>query len=160
MKKRHSKNNKMYLRRAEAQKKRVKWWKRGKSRPLASVSMTICGNNKKGKDWQERNTQWKPRGKRRVKRRKNRQQNELGSAWALHPSPRMRGSVQLKTIRLTKVESTATAAACTLHNDSGLAGGCGCVARLPPHNMCKAKRICYSKPSEKINKQKKIPSLF
>lgn len=26
-----------------------------------------------------------------------------------------------------------------------------------PHNMCKAKMICYSKPSKKINKQKKIP---
>jgi len=99
-------------------------------------------------------------GKAPSEKKKKPAAERIGIGLGSPPLTANEGSVQLKTIRLTKVESTATAAACTLHNDSGLAGGCGCVARLPPHNMCKAKRICYSKPSEKINKQKKIPSLF
>jgi len=51
MKKRHRKNNKMYLRVAEAQKKGGGGKRSG---PLVSVSMTICGNNKKGQKGQEK----------------------------------------------------------------------------------------------------------
>jgi len=65
-------------------------------------------------------------GKAASAEKKNRQQNEMGSAWLLHPKKGSGSGRQLKTIRLTKVESTATAAACTLHNDSGFAGMFGC----------------------------------